>query len=424
MDEAVQQVEQSEQVEEVRSTNNQLYFGGLVLALLFFLLEETTLNLPSTVNLMLKLVPMMMLTLHLLSVFTQYTKSEKFLLLFAMLVSVLVGIKTYHLTQLYVTCALVFGTKGMSARMLLSKYFRVSALFCIVIVAMALSGIIENKELLAKANSRENIFGDVVSTRSCYGYVWPTDFATHVFFIMMTYWLLKEGRMTFKRVLLYIGITYAMLMTTDSRLGCGCIFLLVVCSFFLKVFLGNNSEDKSGFFKKVISLLLAFWIPFVGFLSYFATVKYNPADVVWFAINLLLSGRLRIGQDALDDYGIPVWGQIYKLYGGESDPNLYNYIDSSYMQLLIIYGAVYTFLIILAYVYLGYKAYRQHDMVLLFTLFVAGISGAIAQHFIQIFMNPLLLLLFAYNDISTDGSFSKLTRSDNVSTINYNRTGQ
>ena len=47
------------------SSSYQLYFYGLVLSLLFFLSEETTISFPPEVNLLLKLVSATMLALHL-----------------------------------------------------------------------------------------------------------------------------------------------------------------------------------------------------------------------------------------------------------------------------------------------------------------------------------------------------------------------
>ena len=215
------------------SSSYQLYFYGLVLSLLFFLSEETTISFPPEVNLLLKLVSATMLALHLLFILPLFTQFEKLLLLASMIISVVVGHNSDHLTLMFVTCALVFGAKELSAKTLLRVYFKASAVFCIAIVMLALAGVIENKVLLAV--SRENIFGDVVDTRSCLGYEWPTDFATHVFFIMMTYWILNNGQLSFLKVAVYLGIFYFMLQVTDSRLGCGCIFLLLICSFILYI---------------------------------------------------------------------------------------------------------------------------------------------------------------------------------------------
>ena len=133
-------------------------------------------------------------------------------------------------------------------------------------------------------------------------------------------------------------------------------------------------------------------------MSLWATAAYEPTNLTWIAIDLVLSGRLDFGQEALSNYGIPLLGQLYRLQGGEIDANMYNFIDSSYLQLFIIYGLFYTFLILIAYCIFGYQSYLRRDYVILIALFVAGISGAIAQHFIQFFMNPLLLLLFTNND--------------------------
>ena len=114
---------------------------------------------------------------------------------------------------------------------------------------------------------------------------------------------------------------------------------------------------------------------------------------MWVIINTLFSGRLRIGHEAMADYGTKLFGQYYVQYGGQNAGDYYNFIDSSYIQLVVIYGIVYTALFIIAFIVVAYKAYKRKDMVLLLAIFVAGISGAIAQHFLQIYMNPLLLAL-------------------------------
>jgi hypothetical protein len=59
---------------------------------------------------------------------------------------------------------------------------------------------------------------------------------------------------------------------------------------------------------------------------------------------------------------------------------------------------------------LGYQSYRRRDDTLLGALFIAGISGVIAQHFIQVFMNPLLLLLFAREDNSQNTEVECLSK--------------
>ena len=150
---------------------------------------------------------------------------------------------------------------------------------------------------------------------------------------------------------------------------------------------------------KVVSIFLIVSIPFFALLSFYATAAYDESDLLWFGADILLSGRLHIGQEALDTAGISIWGQFYEMFSSaRSDGNSYNYIDCSYIQLCVIYGLVYTALLICAYTVICRNAYRRRDFILMYSVFFAGISGMIAQHFIEMYMNPFLIALFANHD--------------------------
>jgi hypothetical protein len=83
------------------------------------------------------------------------------------------------------------------------------------------------------------------------------------------------------------------------------------------------------------------------------------------------------------------------MYGGDNSGALYNFIDSSYLQLIVLYGIVYTVIYLLLFSIVGYQSYKRCDRVILVALLVAGFSGIISQHFLQIYMNPLLVALTA-----------------------------
>lgn len=395
------------QTSQVEVNRYPLYFSGLVLAMIFFLVEETTFYLPELMNLFVKLTAVLFLILHIVSVFSKYTLSWKIVIVVTFFLSVVIGQKCDHLTLLVVTWAAIFGAKDIPKERLLKVYFKTSVIFCALTICMALGGFIENKVILNLSGSRETIFGEVVNGRACFGYIWPTDFATHVFYIFMTYWLLKDGRLSMAKIVIWVIATYILLSYTDSRLGCGCIILLLISGILLN-FLRKRKEDKAVKPRRFrLSFLLILWIPFLAILSLWATAMYDETDLSWIATNIVLSGRLGIGQEALVTKGIPLLGQFYKLRGGETDENLYNYIDSSYLQLFIIYGLVYTVLILSAYIKLGYQSYRRRDNNLLVAIFIAGISGVIAQHFIQFIMNPLLLLLFTKDENHSDIQYAE-----------------
>lgn len=398
------------QTSQTEKGKYQIYFSGLIISLVYFLLLETTIDFLDEVRLLLKLLAVLLLALHIVFAFSKYSSLWKLIIIITFFLSVIIGHKCDHLTELFVTWATVFGAKDIPKDRLLKVYFKTSLVFCVFTICLALFGIIENNVLPNLSGDRENVFGEVIKERDSFGYIWPTDFATHVFFIFMTFWILHQGQLGIAKVTFSILMTYVLLLYTDSRLGCGCIVLLLIVGVILS-YIRNRQNRKAKNIKRFrISFLFVLWIPFLAILSLWATAAYDPTNLLWIAIDLVLSGRLEIGQEALSNYGIPLLGQLYKLHGANSDANLYNYIDSSYLQLFIIYGLCYTVLIIAAFIKLGYQSYHRRDYTLLGALFVAGISGVIAQHFIQVFMNPMLLLLFVKEDDSQNTEVECLSK--------------
>ena len=84
----------NEQVSQVEEKSYSLYCGGLIMALVFFLLQETTIVLPDEVNLMLKLTAFLLLSLHIISVFSEYSPFWKGIIVISFFLSVVVGIKS------------------------------------------------------------------------------------------------------------------------------------------------------------------------------------------------------------------------------------------------------------------------------------------------------------------------------------------
>ena len=369
--------------------NNSMYFMGLVLGLVALLLKETMLR-PELVMDFCQLISSFLLIMHLVSVMQKYTPRMKVLMILALFMSLIIGICSDAMFQMFFMFALIFGAKGISYYNILKIYNIASAVFCISILLLCYLGLVSN--VTAYSDGRELISNGVV--RNSFGYVWPTDLATHIFFILLTYWILIKGKLSIVKVCLYLFISYWVLIKTDARLGTGCVLLILLFTVYLR-------------FQHVIPLwlhalfarLTIVWIPILFILTMWATLNYDSGNMDWFAVDVVLSGRLRIGQDSFMQEGITFWGQKVEMKGGETIGGMYNYIDSSFLQAIIIYGVCFTFLLLVAYLQISYKAYKRKDYTFICAIFIAGISGFIAQHFLQIFMNPLLISLFAENDV-------------------------
>ncbi len=393
------EVTESTSVSNYQDSSDRIYLFGLAIGLIHYMLPETTIEAPEVIELLLKATMFFVLSLQLVIAFPKYSSPQKLLIILLFIAVVGIGYSTTFWGTIYSLFALVVGAKGIDYRKILNVYFKVGGLLCLTVVTLSLSGFIENRAVLSEGHG----FNESTTIRYCLGYIWPTDFASHVFFILLSYWMLKKCHLNLLRIFLFVSVSYSVYSYSDSKLGSGCILLLVLISIYLsvkeKIFRRFNFFPKSTLFARFVWSL---YIPFLFFISVWATASYDEGDLLWIAVNASLSGRLSLGQEMLQKEGFTWFGQEIHLSGGLTDANLYNYIDSSYLQSLIIYGLLFSITLLYAYMVLANRAYKRNNVVFLYAMFVAGISGVVAQHFIQIFMNPLLISLTASNVIIAD----------------------
>ncbi|WP_206763316.1 hypothetical protein, partial [Clostridium perfringens] len=71
-------------------------------------------------------------------------------------------------------------------------------------------------------------------------------------------------------------------------------------------------------------------------------------------VNKLITGRLALGRNAFDTFGVHLFGTRNVQFigsGGKTESVIgYNYVDSSYVQMLFTYGIVPVVLLIIIYV--------------------------------------------------------------------------
>lgn len=367
------------------NSNNFFYILGLTISILVLLRPETYWILPDTIDKALKYGSCLLLGVHLTMTLPKYGKKIP-LVLMLITVILFVGLNTDQNYIMFVTAALVFGAKGLSFNNIVKWYFWTGLCFCIVTIIGNQMGLIKSHDVYLDALSSRLSFA-LSSKRLSFGYIWPTDFASHCFFILLAYWYIRKAELTVNEMLLFVLGAIVILYCTDAKLGAGCILLLPIMTLLYR--LTQNAKPK-------IYEVLAFSIPVFAVLAITGTIMYQYSNFTWFFIDsVILSGRLHLGNEAISVYGIPLWGQKIRMYGGETESVYYNYIDSSFIQLIVIYGIAYTILIITAYIIIAYKAYRRKDYILILAILMTGVSGLIAQHFLQICMNPFLIALIA-----------------------------
>ena len=278
---------------------------------------------------------------------------------------------------------LIIGAKDVSFKKIINIYFKINMVLLLITIISSKIGIIEDLVYYRAKNDRY---------RHSFGVVYPTDFAAHVFFLCLAYFYLKGKNIKWYQILLVLLSAIFVYYYCDARLDAICIILVVLMSLVYKF---NLINFKNWFIK--YGLIFSFLI--CEILSIYLTINYNPSNSFYAKINDLLSSRLRIGNMMYDEYGIKIFGQKIEDhgYGGSLtfEYDTYNYIDCSYLRILLKYGLATSIILTLFNLIISKKMYRDQNYDILLILLLISINSIVAQHYIDFSYNFLLLAYLA-----------------------------
>jgi len=281
---------------------------------------------------------------------------------------------------------LMLGAKDISFRKIIRVFFGTVSSLLMVTIVCALCGVIENYTYELSKGIRRS-----------FGIVYPTNFAAIVFFQVLCWWYLRKEKTTYLEAAAVLGIAGLLKINCNARCSCICLtgvsVIMVWQRFQYQYHFKKNQEYRLNSF---ISSVLAMSPIFAAGGIITLTIIYSNNPFLQ-KLNKLLSLRLSLGKKALDVYGMSLWGQYVRMFGNvEGQINkTYFYIDSSYLQLAIMYGLVALGAVLLSFLLIGSRAKVQRDWTLLWIIAFIAVHGVIEQHLVEIPYCPFILALFA-----------------------------
>lgn len=371
-----------------QNTESCIYLAGFLPMFIFFFLQSSMFNQILSLK---KAIPLMLTVLILLFkifILDKFTFREWLFGSALLLITSVVFIKTGDI-QLFVLALCIFASKNIKASWLVWAYMIVGIVLLLLIIYSAQMGIIQNLTYMR---------GTIL--RHALGSVYPTDFASRIFYFCCGYIYLR-GNTKYRVFDFFLLLFVASLVfrETDARLNTILILLLAIMTIL----------------KRSIKKIVQKWmwlIPLVCFsITYIGSIFYNPNNLIFSIFNTLFSNRFFIVNRVFQEYGVSFWGQkILETGLGGSGATLmrgtygYVYIDSAYMRLLLIFGACAT-IIFLGLFSLIMK--NTQDPTLIVILIVIFISGIIEEHFINISFNIFFIIATA-KWISNTNEFNKI----------------
>lgn len=311
--------------------------------------------------------------------------SYKYLILSILLLlsGVLVYFQTNRLNFLVYSMLLVL-LVNVDMKVVLRNYVVVAGILVFGVFLLSLVGIVPNLQY-----NRAGVI------RNSFGFIYPTDFASHCFYLFLAISYLLKDKLIWTRSLFGVLLSAFIIKYCDARLNALSILLATV----IFIYFYYSKEKKL----KIFALFPYSAVIFASIVTYLS-YKFSWSNPFLVTVNKLITGRLALGRNAFDIFGVHLFGTRNVQFigsGGKTESVIgYNYVDSSYVQMLFTYGIVPVVLLIIIYVVASRKQYKDGQYLLVAILSLIAFNCMIEAFWFVPTYNIFMFLLFTTNTFS------------------------
>ena len=300
-------------------------------------------------------------------------------------------------TYIFRDAMVIAATYGRDYKKILKWSIYLAGGFMCLTVLLNLVGILPEDNLVRDGKVRHS-----------FGTLGPTNLAGHVGFVILSFIFLKEGRIKWPAYVIIAALSILNMVFVDGRTSQisvilatgGCLVLLAAEQLKLK-----PPEKLMKVFSRC--MLLSFVI--MSALTLVLVLTYNPDPGVFYnRIHFLESfrGRLENANRVLSVTGVSLLGRYYQNYWipgqGFIETGNYEFLDSSYARLFIMYGVAGFAVIISLLTFLQYRLMKAGKVFCMFVMAVCSIHFVMEHHILEPAYNIFLILPFAaFKDSST-----------------------
>lgn len=283
---------------------------------------------------------------------------------------------------------LILGAYRVNFRNILKTYIAVWSVLLVVTIIGAMTGLAENL-VYYQGEGGERV-------RMALGICYPTDLAAYVAFLMFAYVCVRDEYITYLEICVMAALAGAVYYITDARTD----FIVMEMTAFATLFIKKISQKHKYILENKIIKIMYYIIPvMVCTISWGITAIFTYENAFLTKLNDgFISNRLSMGKQAIDDYGITLFGKyvIEMGYGGSTDVNKpYFFIDSSYISIGIKYGIIMLILFMIFTLYSIKKVMKKQKYLWIIMLMMVSLQSFMEHHMIQYWYNVYILLIFA-----------------------------
>lgn len=245
----------------------------------------------------------------------------------------------------------------------------------------------------------------VYGSRHSFGFIYPTDYVAHIFFLILTYFWYRKGKLHWYENAVILAIAAITYYFCHTRLDSGCIILLVIFGVLYNCKYGTRIYHK-------LRYILIYSTPIAAVATILLSIIYNPNYNILVFIDKIFSHRFSLGHMMMFRHGVTFWGHEVLdvgLGGSLEKPQEYTYIDISYVRILIKYGILILLLLVAFTTLFLKKSVEKRDYVTAIVFLLITINCMVAQHLIDFSYNIFLFILYAKIDSYEQNKVQEVT---------------
>ncbi len=319
----------------------------------------------------------------------QRTNRKLFLALAGIIgIAMLVGTLSSSYSMILSLTMITIGAINVPFKKIAKEYFYITFILLTVTVICSLTGVIENLQYTFEIER---------GVRNSFGIVYPTDFASHVLFIMLSFMIAYEEKFNIFYSVIGIVIAAAVYFFCDTRVDCVCMILVCAGIPVIKALKGKNIP---ALLKKICAQICTWSMPIAAAVMIFLTAIYTPSSPLS-KLDQIINGRLAWGREGFNRYPVTLFGQYVKMVGAGGSTTFrsdYFFVDCSYIYCLLKFGIIMTLLIIAAYVFIGMR--YKHSGLILWFIAITALNCMIAHHLPDVAYVFFTAAVFAQIDAS------------------------
>lgn len=260
-----------------------------------------------------------------------------------MLLSVLIAFVSKN-TVIVDTCFLIFSARNQDLRAVVKWFIGLQLVVMGACILGSLTGVLPERVSFRSGN----VF------RYSLGYSWTSFPAQSFYYISLMIFFVKGMTFRWWDILFVVAGSVFWYQVTDTKNPIALILLFIVLSMIVR-------KWQPFFTGKLMTILFTIATPAITTLMLVLSIFYN-AKVKWFvSLNHLLSNRLALGHKGIDSFGFTAFGQKIE-FVDNVNKNLsknrkldYNFIDSSFLNILVTKGLLFYVVIVASLTILVYK---------------------------------------------------------------------